>query len=66
MRPFASILCCSRIEKLDKVTFRKINRYKLHLLRMGWRNFFSSCAVVSFWFWWEIDFDFTFYALIVQ
>ncbi len=27
----------------------------LHSLRVGWRNFFSSCAVVSvFWFWWEI------------
>jgi hypothetical protein len=24
---------------------------KIHLLRVGWRNFFSSCAVVSvFWF----------------
>jgi hypothetical protein len=23
--PFASILCCCMIEKLDKVTFRKIN-----------------------------------------
>jgi hypothetical protein len=23
----------------------------IHLLRVGWRNFFSSCAVVSvFWF----------------
>ncbi len=27
----------------------------IHLLRMGWRNFFSSCAVVSvFCFWQEI------------
>ncbi len=27
----------------------------VHLLHMGWRNFFSTCAVVSvFWLWWEI------------
>jgi hypothetical protein len=25
LRPFASILCCSRIENVDKVTFRKID-----------------------------------------
>jgi hypothetical protein len=36
------------------------------LLRMGWRNFFSSCAVVSvFWFWREIGFGVT-YVLRVQ
>jgi hypothetical protein len=28
---------------------------QIHLLRVGWRNFFSSCAVVSvFWLWREI------------
>ncbi len=28
---------------------------------MGQRNFFSSCAVVSvFWFWWKIGFGFTY------
>ncbi len=27
----------------------------VHLLRMGWRNFFSCCAIVSvFWFWGEM------------
>jgi hypothetical protein len=34
-----------------RVLIRKVG----HSLRMGWRNFFSSCAVVSvFWLWWEI------------
>ncbi len=29
---------------------------------MGWSNFFSSCAVVlHFWFWQEIGFGFTYY-----
>jgi hypothetical protein len=33
----------------------------LYLLRVGWRNFFSGCAVVSvFWFWWEIGFGVTY------
>ncbi len=33
----------------------------IHLLLMGWRNFFSSCAVMSiFWFWQEIVFGITF------
>ncbi len=27
---------------------------QIHLLRVGWRNFFSSCADVSvFWLWWK-------------
>ena len=31
---------------------------RIHSLRVGWRNLFSSCAVccVSFWFWWEKGF----------
>jgi hypothetical protein len=31
---------------------------RIHLLRVGWRNLFSSCTVccVSFWFWWEKGF----------
>ncbi len=35
----------------------------IHLLCVGWRIFFSSCAVccVSFWFWQEIGFGFTYY-----
>jgi hypothetical protein len=34
---------------------------QIHSLRVGWRNFFSSCAVVSvFWFWWEIGFGVTY------
>ena len=39
--------------KRFKVNIQKSNvlRFKAHLLRMGWRNIFSSCAVVSvFWF----------------
>jgi hypothetical protein len=33
----------------------------IHSLRVGWRNFLSSCAVVSvFWFWQEIGFGFTY------
>jgi hypothetical protein len=28
---------------------------QIHLLRVGWRNYFSSCAVVSvFWLWQEV------------
>ncbi len=43
-----------------KLNTKKRFHYK-HLLRVGWRNFFSSCAVVSvFWFWWEIGFAFTY------
>ncbi len=39
---------------------------RIHLLCMGWRNLFSSCAVVSvFWFWGEIGFGVT-YVLRVQ
>jgi hypothetical protein len=45
---------------------RMTDRLLIHLLRMGWRNFVSSCAVVSvFWFWREIGFDVT-YVLTVQ
>jgi hypothetical protein len=34
---------------------------QIHLLHVGWRNFFSICAVVSvFWFWREIDFGVTY------
>ncbi len=39
---------------------------RIHSLHVGWRNLFSSCAVVSdFWFWWEIGFGVT-YVLRVQ
>jgi hypothetical protein len=40
---------------------------QIHLLRVGWRNFFSSCAVVVsvFQFWQEIGFGVT-YVLGVQ
>jgi hypothetical protein len=39
---------------------------KIHSLHVGWRNFFSSCAVVSvFWFWWEIGYGVT-YVIWVQ
>jgi hypothetical protein len=42
----------------------------VHSLHVGWRNFFSSCAVScgSFWFWREIGFGFTYitYVLRVQ
>ncbi len=39
---------------------------QIHSLRVSWRNFFSSCAVVSvFQFWWEIGFGVT-YVLRVQ
>ncbi len=30
-------------------------------LRVGWRFFFQLCCCVSFWFWWEIGFGFTYY-----
>jgi hypothetical protein len=41
---------------------------QIHLLRVGWRNLFSSCAVccVSFWFWREIGFGLHTYVLRVQ
>ncbi len=33
----------------------KNTKEQIHLLRVGWRNFFSSCAVASvFWLWREI------------
>ncbi len=40
---------------------------QIHSLRVGWRNFFSSCTVccVSFWFWREIDFGLHTYVLKV-
>jgi hypothetical protein len=45
------------------ITFQHREQRKL---RMGWRNFFSSCAITSvFWFWQEIDFGVT-YVLRVQ
>jgi hypothetical protein len=51
------------------LTDRKTGRLteeQIHLLRVGWRNFFSSCADVSvFWFWQEIGFGVT-YVLKVQ
>ncbi len=42
------------------------NSYVKHSLRMGWRNlFFQLCCCVSFLFWQEIDFGFT-YSLQTQ
>ncbi len=38
---------------------------RIHSLRMGWRNFFSSCCV-SFWFWREIGLVLHTYVLRVQ
>ncbi len=44
---------CNRIQQTDRRTDGRI-----HLLRVGWKNLFSSCAVccVSFWFWQEKGF----------
>jgi hypothetical protein len=41
---------------------------QIHLLCLGWRNLFSSCAVccVSFWFWREIGFGLHTHVLTVQ
>ncbi len=41
---------------------------QIHLLRVGWRNLFSSCAVccVSFLFWPEIGFGLHTHVLRVQ
>ncbi len=34
---------------------------QIHSLCVGWRNFFSRCAVMSvFFFWWDIGFGFTY------
>ncbi len=43
-------------------TDKRTNRHKeIHLLRVGWRNlFFQLCCCVSFLFWWEIGFGFTY------
>jgi hypothetical protein len=39
----------------------------IHLLRVGWRNFFFQlCCCVSFWFWQEIEFGLHTYVLRVQ
>ncbi len=39
----------------------KSNMLKLHLLRMGWRNFFPVVLLcVGFWFWQEIGSGFTY------
>ncbi len=43
----------------------RLTKSQIHLLRVGWRNLFSSCAVVSFFFWQEISFGFT-YSLCTQ
>ncbi len=45
----------------------RISERQIHLLHVGWRNFFSGCAVVVsvFWFWSEIGFGVT-YVLRVQ
>ncbi len=40
---------------------------QIHLLRMGWRNFFFQlCCCVSFLFWWEIGFSFTYLCTLIK
>jgi hypothetical protein len=54
------------MQQLHKCIRLQMTAKRIHLLRVGWRNFFSSCAVVSvFWLWWEIVLGVT-YVLRVQ
>ncbi len=49
---------------MDRQTDRQTEE-QIHLLRVGWWNLSSSCAVVSvFFFWWEIGFGFTYYYVL--
>jgi hypothetical protein len=52
---------CKYCEKIYALHHPNLILSSEYLLRVGWRNFFSSCAVVSvFQFWREIDFGVTF------
>jgi hypothetical protein len=64
---FNSYLKIQRVFIDNGWTNRQTDR-EIHLLHMGWKNLFSSCAVCcdSFWFWWEIGVGLHTHVLRVQ